>query len=93
MENSGVCHMLKFNKCDDLAMMYKLFERVPDGHLTIAECLSQYLREQGRLLVEENQDERKNPINYIQVKSIRTNDFFIMEFIRLESIGFKRYVR
>ena len=68
MENSGVSHMLKFNKCDDLAMMYKLFERVPNGHVTIAECMSAYLREQGRLLVTENQvEERKNPIIYIQV--------------------------
>ncbi|CAF0942048.1 unnamed protein product [Adineta steineri] len=50
MENSGVYHMLKFNKCDDLATMYKLFERVPNGHLTIADCMSSYLREQGRAL-------------------------------------------
>jgi cullin 3 len=67
MENSGVYHMLKFNKCDDLAMMYKLFERVPNGHLTIAECMSSYLREQGRALVTDNNDEGKNAISYIQV--------------------------
>jgi cullin 3 len=67
MENSGVYHMLKFNKCDDLAMMYKLFERVPNGHLTIAECMSSYLREQGRALVAENNDEGKNAIIYVQV--------------------------
>jgi cullin 3 len=67
MENSGVYHMLKFNKCDDLAMMYKLFERVPNGHLTIAECMSSYLREQGRALVTENNDEGKNAISYVQV--------------------------
>lgn len=67
MENSGVYYMLKFNKCDDLATMYKLFERVPNGHLTIADCMSSYLREQGRALVSENGDEGKNPINYVQV--------------------------
>lgn len=92
MENSGVSHMLKFNKCDDLAMMYRLFERVPDGHSTIAECMSQYLREQGRILVEENQDEGKNPIGYIQVKSSSITRRISINFIRLESIGFKRYI-
>jgi len=67
MENSGVYHMLKFTKCDDLATMYKLFERVPNGHLTIADCMSSYLREQGRALVTENTDEGKNAITYVQV--------------------------
>ncbi|CAF4735227.1 unnamed protein product, partial [Rotaria sp. Silwood1] len=66
MENSGVYHMLKFNKCDDLATMYKLFERVPNGHLTIADCMSSYLREQGRTLVTENTDDGKNAITYVQ---------------------------
>ncbi|CAF0979716.1 unnamed protein product [Adineta ricciae] len=66
MENSGVYHMLKFNKCDDLTTMYRLFERVPNGHLTIADCMSSYLREQGRALVAENADEGKNAISYVQ---------------------------
>src|ERR1700722_19352073 len=69
MENSGVYHMLKFNKCDDLATMYKLFERVPNGHSTIADCMSSYLREQGKALVTENGDDGgKNPITYVQVR-------------------------
>lgn len=68
MENSGVYSMLKFNKCDDLATMYKLFERVPNGHSTIADCMSSYLREQGRALVTESAEEGKNAINYVQVK-------------------------
>lgn len=71
MENSGVYSMLKFSKCDDLATMYRLFERVPNGHLTIADCMSNYLREQGRALVTENADEGKNAISYVQVSSYR----------------------
>ena len=51
MENSGVYHMLKHDKHDDLAYMYKLFYRVPNGLQTIADCMSMYLREQGRNLV------------------------------------------
>ena len=68
MENSGVYSMLKFSKCDDLATIYKLFERVPNGHLTIADCMSGYLREQGRALVTENAEEGKNAISYVQVR-------------------------
>ena len=77
MENSGVYSMLKFNKCEDLATMYKLFERVPNGHLTIADCMSGYLREQGRALVAENADEGKNAISYVQVNSWFCLDAFL----------------
>jgi len=90
MENSGVYSMLKFSKCDDLATMYKLFERVPNGHSTIADCMSSYLREQGRALVTENADEGKNAITYVQVKdhSLLINySIFLLEFI-----GFERYI-
>ena len=87
--------MLKFNKCDDLAMMYKLFERVPNGHVTIAECMSAYLREQGRLLVTENQvEEGKNPISYIQVRWMIFFDYGLIDRILfLEFIEFERYFR
>lgn len=51
MENSGVVHMLSNRKTDDLACMYKLFGRVTDGHRTMADCVSQHLRAQGKALV------------------------------------------
>ncbi|XP_067668531.1 cullin-3-A-like isoform X2 [Haliotis asinina] len=66
MENSGVVHMLENNKTDDLACMYKLFIRVPSGLKTMCECISKYLREQGRALVVEEGEEGKNAITYIQ---------------------------
>lgn len=65
MENSGVVYMLKNNKTDDLACMYKLFSRVNDGLKTIADCVSSYLREQGRLLVKE-EESGTNPITFVQ---------------------------
>ena len=69
MENSGVYFMLKHDKTEDLASMYKLFSRVPNGSLTITDCMSSYLREQGKNLVsiEGEGEESKNPITYIQV--------------------------
>lgn len=46
--------------------MYKLFGRVPNGLKTMCECMSWYLREQGKALVSE-EGEGKNPVDYIQV--------------------------
>lgn len=54
----------------DLACMYKLFSRVPNGLKTMCECMSSYLREQGKALVSE-EGEGKNPVDYIQVRRRR----------------------
>ena len=54
----------------DLACMYKLFSRVPNGLKTMCECMSSYLREQGKALVSV-EGEGKNPVDYIQVSKYR----------------------
>lgn len=66
MENSGVVHMLKNNKTEDLACMYKLFSRVEEGLKTKVSCISAYLREQGKALVAEEEG-GKNAIAFVQV--------------------------
>merc|ERR1712002_365419 len=69
MEGSGVVHMLKNNRMEDLACMYKLFGRVSDGHKTIGDCVSWYLREEGKALVTQATDEQSqqtNAVTYIQ---------------------------
>ncbi|XP_019733322.1 cullin-3-B-like isoform X1 [Hippocampus comes] len=66
MENSGMVHMLQNHITEDLLCMYKLFSRVPNGLKTMCDCMSLYLREQGRALVSE-EGEGKNPVDYIQV--------------------------
>jgi len=65
MENSGVVYMLKNNKTDDLACMYKLLTRVNDGLKTMSDSVSRYLRELGKSLVQE--EDNSNAVNYIQV--------------------------
>lgn len=66
MENSGVVYMIKNTKTEDLACMYKLFSRLKEeGLKTIAECVSAHLREQGRLLVKEEEN-GTNPITFVQ---------------------------
>jgi len=69
MEGSGVVHMLKNNRMEDLACMYKLFGRVSEGHKTIGECVSRYLREEGKALVTqatEESSQQTNAVTYIQ---------------------------
>ena len=69
MEGSGVVHMLKDNRMKDLACMYKLFGRVSDGHKTIGECVSRYLREEGKASVTQSTEEssqQTNAVTYIQ---------------------------
>lgn len=66
MENSGVVHMLKNQKTEDLSCMYKLFSRVSDGLRTVCDCVSQFLREQGRALVQEEHESTTNAVLYVQ---------------------------
>ncbi|XP_022902235.1 cullin-3 isoform X3 [Onthophagus taurus] len=67
MENSGVVHMLKNQKTEDLACMYKLFGRVGDGLKTMADCVSHYLREEGKALVQEEEHQSStNAITFVQ---------------------------
>lgn len=60
MENSGVVNMLVNNRIEDLRCMYRLLKRVSYGLKTMTECLSTYLREQGRALVAEAEPEILN---------------------------------
>ena len=66
MENSGVVYMLKNQKTDDLACMYKLFCRVPNGLQAIISCISAYLREQGKALVTEEEGGKGDAVTFVQ---------------------------
>ncbi|XP_050426064.1 cullin-3-like [Adelges cooleyi] len=66
MENTGVVNMLKNDKNDDLSCMYKLLSRVPGGLKIMSECVSQYLREIGTSLVQEEDASTTNIVNYMQ---------------------------
>ena len=75
MENSGVVHMLKNQKTEDLACMYKLFSRVCEGLKTMSDCVSLYLREQGKSLVQE-QEPATNAITFVQVSELEEDYHF-----------------
>lgn len=66
MENSGVVHMLKNSKYEDLGCMYRLFKRVKDGLRSMCDAMSKYLREQGKAIVSEDEEsEGKNSVVFI----------------------------
>lgn len=60
------CVLILFYFEIDLACMYKLLNRVPDGLKTMSNCVSTYLREQGKALVAEEEG-GKNAITFVQV--------------------------
>lgn len=66
MENSGVVHMLMNKKTSDLACMFKLLQRVLDGHKIMASSMSQHLRATGKSFVEEDSQQPTNAVSYIQ---------------------------
>lgn len=52
----------------DLARMFRLFNRVPEGLKTMVECVSQYLREQGKALVTEEDGGKGDALSFVQVR-------------------------
>ena len=66
MENSGVVHMLKNQKTQDLACMYNLLRRVDGGLQAILSCVSQYLIEEGKKLVMEDEGGKTDAITFVQ---------------------------
>ena len=73
-------HMLQHQKTEDLHCMYMLFARVDDGLRTMGDCVSSFLREQGKALVAE-EDEGKNAIVFVQVSLISILGFYKFEEI------------
>lgn len=66
--------------------MYKLFSRVPNGLKTMCECMSSYLREQGKALVSE-EGEGKNPVDYIQVSVQVRGDRYVDRHLLVDCEG------
>jgi hypothetical protein len=66
MDNSCVRHMLRLNQYEELGIMYKLYQRVPNGLSIVADCVSNYLREQGKALAIESGGRDRNIPSLIQ---------------------------
>lgn len=95
MENSGVYHMLKHDRHQDLACMYRLLHRVAQGLTTIADTMSAYLREQGKNLVTlESQENSGMAMASAQVEdnAAKTPIVFVQALLDLKE-RFDRFLR
>ena len=67
MGNSGIVHMLKCQKTDDLHCTYNLLGRVPNGLQTIAIFVSTHLREELEALMNAVESGTISGLNFIEV--------------------------
>jgi cullin 3 len=51
MENSGLIHMIKNEKYDEIALMHDLFSKVPDAFTILGKNLAAYIVNEGNKLV------------------------------------------
>lgn len=79
--DTGVVNMLRDHKVEDLNCMYKLFSRVNSGLRCIIECVSAYLREQGKSRVTEQEGGKSDAVLYIQ-KLLELKDRFDTFLVR-----------
>ncbi|XP_076935500.1 cullin-3A-like [Bidens hawaiensis] len=65
MENSGLVNMIVDDKYDDLARIYNLFRRVPNGLTLIRDVMTSHIRETGKQLVIDP-ERVKDPVEFVQ---------------------------
>ena len=69
MKGSGVEFMLKNDRTEDLACMYKLFGRVgEEGNRIIGDCISRFIRQNGKSTVIETADANVYIRNLLELK-------------------------
>eukprot|EP01118_Nematostelium_gracile_P018644 TRINITY_DN835_c0_g1_i2.p1 TRINITY_DN835_c0_g1~~TRINITY_DN835_c0_g1_i2.p1 ORF type:complete len:640 (+),score=177.01 TRINITY_DN835_c0_g1_i2:139-2058(+) len=60
MEHSGCISMLRDDKIDDLKRMYSLFGRVAGGHQIMREIISNYVRDNGKALMNDEEKQKEH---------------------------------
>jgi hypothetical protein len=58
MDGSGLVHMTKYDKFDDLGLMYDMFKRVDYAFVLLKQHIKQYIIDEGNKLVKD--DKLKN---------------------------------
>ncbi|CAM2725880.1 unnamed protein product [Rotaria socialis] len=56
MESSGVVHMIESKNYDELSLMYRVFKRVPNGHLIVVNCVNGYFQKRREALKIEDEE-------------------------------------
>lgn len=78
MEGSGLVYMIEHQQAEDLARMYYLFSRVPEGLDTISLCTSFYLRHKGHEILND-EEVKSSAIDCVQNLMILKDhiDFYV----------------
>ncbi|KAL3622406.1 Cullin-3A [Castilleja foliolosa] len=71
---SGIVKMLLDDKIEDLARMYNLFRRVPDGLSTIRDVMTSHIRETGKQLVTDP-EKSKNPVEFVDTLLVKRDKY------------------
>ncbi|CAF1173958.1 unnamed protein product [Adineta steineri] len=66
MEKSRIHQILEMDQYEELEMIYRLYQRIPNGLLIIADCISEYLREHDQTLLITNEIQNKNFISFLE---------------------------
>lgn len=69
MENSGLVHMIKNEKYDEIALMYDLFSRVTEAFNILGKHLALYIVTEGNKLIQD--DKLKHDEFVAQVIALR----------------------
>jgi uncharacterized protein (UPF0332 family) len=55
MEHSGLIHMIKNEKYNEIQLMHDLFSKVPEAYNHLTKNLSQYIVNEGNKLINDEQ--------------------------------------
>lgn len=78
-ENSGVIALLKYDKLDDLARMYRLFARLKNGLEPIADLVQKHITAVGNDIVEK----RANAVTSGNIKDASSDPAFIKDILTI----------
>lgn len=78
-ENSGVIALLKYDKLDDLARMYRLFSRIKNGLEPIADLVQKHITAVGNDIVEK----RANAVTSGNIKDASSDPAFIKDILAI----------
>lgn len=78
-ENSGVIALLKYDKLDDLARMYRLFARITNGLEPIADLVQKHITAVGNDIVEK----RANAVTSGNIKDASSDPAFIKDILAI----------
>ena len=80
MENSGLEHMIRNNKFDEISLMHYMFSRVPESFTLLSQQLSAYITATGSKLVQDDQIKTEEFVTQIVLLRRKVIDIYNKSF-------------